>query len=85
LYLQTHAVEALLEKERAHSNTLLVGLFFGAGHAVRRWPLERYAELADFLIRNDKVRIIVFAGPRNASLSPRQGGRSLRRQYFLTG
>ena len=57
------AVEALLEKERAHSNTLLVGLFFGAGHAVRRWPLERYAELADFLIRNDKVRIIVFAGP----------------------
>ena len=57
------AVEVLLEKERAHSNTLLVGLFFGAGHAVRRWPLERYAELADFLMRNDKVRIIVFAGP----------------------
>lgn len=56
-------VEALLEKEKAHSNTLLVGLFFGAGHAVRRWPVERYAEIADFLIRNDKVRIIVFAGP----------------------
>ena len=57
------AVEALLEKEKAHSNTLLVGLFFGAGHAVRRWPVERYAELADFLMRNDKVRIVVFAGP----------------------
>jgi ADP-heptose:LPS heptosyltransferase len=57
------AVEALLKKEKAHSNALLVGLFFGAGHVVRRWPLERYAELADFLIRNDHVRIIVFAGP----------------------
>ena len=56
-------VEALLEKEKAHANTLLVGLFFGAGHEVRRWPIERYAELADFLMRNDKVRIIVFAGP----------------------
>ena len=57
------AVEKLLQKEKAQSNTLLVGLFFGAGHVVRRWPIERYAELADFLIRNDRVRIIVFAGP----------------------
>ena len=57
------AIEAVFEKEKVNSNALLVGLFFGAGHAVRRWPVERYAELADFLIRNDKVRIIVFAGP----------------------
>jgi len=57
------AVEALLKKEKADSNTLLVGLFFGAGHVVRRWPIERYVELADFLIRNHGVRVIVFAGP----------------------
>jgi ADP-heptose:LPS heptosyltransferase len=56
-------VEALLKKAKADSNTLLVGLFFGAGHVVRRWPLERYVELADFLIRNHGVRIVVFAGP----------------------
>jgi ADP-heptose:LPS heptosyltransferase len=57
------AVEALLKKEQAHSNALLVGLFVGAGHVLRRWPIERYAALADFLIRNDRVRVIVFAGP----------------------
>lgn len=67
-YLQTNeaadaTVESLLKKANAHSNTLLVGLFFGAGHVVRRWPVERYAEVADFLIRNDRVRVIVFAGP----------------------
>ena len=56
-------VEALLKKENAHSNALLVGLFFGAGHVVRRWPMERYAELADYLIRNHGVRVVVFAGP----------------------
>jgi len=56
-------VESLLKKENANSNTLLVGLFIGAGHPLRRWAIERYADLADSLIRNDKVRVIVFAGP----------------------
>jgi ADP-heptose:LPS heptosyltransferase len=56
-------VENLLRKAKADSKTLLVGLFFGAGHVVRRWPLERYAQLADFLIRNHGVRVVVFAGP----------------------
>ena len=77
------AVEALLEKERAHSNTLLVGLFFGAGHAVRRWPLERYAELADFLIRNDKVRIIVFAGPEEREFVAKARGAFPSSTIFL--
>ena len=62
------AVEALLKKENAHSNALLVGMFFGAGHAMRRWPIEHFAELADFLIRNDRVRVIVFAGPEERAL-----------------
>jgi ADP-heptose:LPS heptosyltransferase len=62
------AVEALLKKEKAHSNALLVGLFPGAGSNDRRWPLERFAELADYLIRNEGVRIIVFAGPEERHL-----------------
>lgn len=62
------AVEALLKKEKAQSGELLVGLFPGAGHASRLWPLERFAELADHLIRNDRVRIIVFAGPEERSM-----------------
>ena len=63
-------IEGLLKKQKAQSGALLVGLFPGAGHAGRRWPLEQFAELADFLIRNDRVRIIVFAGPEERALIP---------------
>ena len=57
------AVEALLKKEKADSGELLVGLFPGAGHVGRRWPAEKFGELADYLRRNEGVRIVVFAGP----------------------
>ena len=64
------SVEALLKKEKASSGTLLVGLFPGAGHESRRWPLEHFAEVADHLIRNEQVRVIVFAGPEERPLIP---------------
>ena len=64
------AVETILKKEKASSGTLLVGLFPGAGHESRRWPLERFAEVADFLIRNREVRVVVFAGPEERPLIP---------------
>lgn len=65
-----HSVEAILKKENANSGTLLVGLFPGAGNASRRWPLEHFAEVADHLIRNESVRVIVFAGPEERPLIP---------------
>jgi ADP-heptose:LPS heptosyltransferase len=64
------AVEALLKKEKAQSGELLVGLFPGAGNPSRKWPLEHYAQLADHLIRNDRVRVVVFAGPEERELVP---------------
>lgn len=64
------SVEAILKKEKANSGTLLVGLFPGAGNASRRWPLEHFAEVADHLIRNQNVRVIVFAGPEERPLIP---------------
>jgi len=57
------SIEGLLKREKVDTGSLLVGLFPGAGYAGRRWPLERFAELADYLIRNDRVRVLVFAGP----------------------
>ena len=62
------AVDALLKKEKAQSGELLVGLFPGAGHITRRWPLEHYVQLADHLIRNERLRVIVFAGPEERAL-----------------
>jgi len=64
------AVEAMLGKEKAQSGELLVGLFPGAGHACRLWPLEHFVQLADYLVRNDRVRIIVFAGPEERAMVP---------------
>lgn len=46
----------------------LVGIHPGAGHASRRWPLERFAELADSLTRNDRTGVIVFVGPEEHEL-----------------
>jgi len=65
------AIDVLLKKSKAEAGTPLVGLFPGAGHPGRCWPLEQFAELADFLIRNDGVRPIIFVGPEERALVPR--------------
>jgi heptosyltransferase-1 len=70
------ALERILTKAKAEAGAPLVGLFPGAGHPSRRWPLEQFAGLADFLIRNDQVRVLVFLGPEEHSLS-----KEIRRQF----
>jgi ADP-heptose:LPS heptosyltransferase len=64
----SRAVEGLLRKAKAATDGPLVGLFPGAGHPSRRWPVERFAELAWMLERNDSVRSIIFAGPEERQL-----------------
>ena len=61
-------IEGLLRKEKAGGEAPLVGIFPGAGHPSRRWPAERFIELAERLERNDRVRIILFAGPEERAL-----------------
>jgi ADP-heptose:LPS heptosyltransferase len=65
------AIEGMLRKEKAEMGAPLVGLFPGAGHPGRCWPLEQFAELADFLIRNDGVRPVIFVGPEERHLVQR--------------
>jgi ADP-heptose:LPS heptosyltransferase len=74
-----NAVEAMLKKEKAQSRELLVGMFPGAGNVSRLWPLDKFAAVADHLIRNDRVRVIVFAGPEERTLVPQM------RAVFPTG
>lgn len=57
------AIEKILRKAKADAGVPLIGLFPGAGHSSRRWPLEQFAELADYLIRNDEFKVLVFVGP----------------------
>jgi heptosyltransferase I len=62
------SIEQMLKKEKAEAGAPLVGLFPGAGHPSRRWPLERFVELANRLVRDDAVRIVLFAGPEERAL-----------------
>jgi len=62
------AVDKILRKARSESGAPLVGLFPGAGHPGRCWPLESFGQLADFLIRNDGVRPVIFVGPEERHL-----------------
>jgi heptosyltransferase-1 len=45
-----------------------IGLFVGAGHPGRKWPLERFAELANRLDSGDHSRIFVILGPEEEQL-----------------
>ena len=57
------AVDAILRKAKANTGSPLIGLFPGAGHPGRRWPLMKFSQLADSLVRNDNLRPLIFVGP----------------------
>jgi ADP-heptose:LPS heptosyltransferase len=63
------AVEALLKKAKVAQDAPLVGLFPGAGHPSRRWPLERFADLAARLARSDGLHTLLFIGPEESGQS----------------
>ena len=65
------AIELMLRQAKADMGAPLVGLFPGAGHPSRCWPVERFSELADFVVRNDGARVLVFAGPEERALLPK--------------
>ena len=62
------AVETMLRKAKADADAPSIGLFPGAGHPGRRWPMERFSQLADFLVRNDKLQPIIFVGPEERQM-----------------
>jgi ADP-heptose:LPS heptosyltransferase len=62
------AVAEMLRKAKAEATGPSVGIFPGAGHPSRRWPIERFAQLAWMFERNDSVRTLLFAGPEERAL-----------------
>ena len=63
------AVQKMLEDHGATGNSPLVGLFPGASQPRRRWPLDRFVQLASRLETNDGARIVVFLGPEEAAVA----------------
>lgn len=62
------AVEQMLSEGKADLNAPLVGLFPGAGHPGRRWPLAQFVEVARRLVREDGAQVVLFAGPEEGEL-----------------
>ena len=52
------AIDVMLRKAKAEMGAPLVGLFPGAGHPGRCWPLEQFAQLADFLILDKDIMTV---------------------------
>jgi len=65
---EVSAVDEMLRKEKAAHDAPLIGMFPGAGHPSRCWPLARFGELARRLENSDGVRTVVFAGPEERAL-----------------
>ena len=53
---------------RLFAGKKLVGLFPGAGHASRRWSLQKFAETARHLSLEENLQTIVFLGPEEENL-----------------
>lgn len=49
-------------------NHTLIGLFPGAGHLSRRWPIENFVELAGRLSEDPQNKVLVFLGPEENDL-----------------
>ena len=62
-------VQKMLEERGATESFPLVGLFPGASQPRRRWPLDRFVQLASRLETNDGARIVVFLGPEEAAVA----------------
>ena len=50
---------------------LWVGIHPGASAPSRRWPAERFAAVADYLVREHRARIIITGGPGEESVARR--------------
>ncbi|MBL7056470.1 glycosyltransferase family 9 protein [Candidatus Woesearchaeota archaeon] len=61
-------VDSLLKKNSISNRDFVVGFGIGLAESVkeRMWPEERYAQIADYLIKNKKAKVI-FMGSKNES------------------
>lgn len=65
------SVAERLSAERVSDGDLLIGLHPGSVWATKRWPWERFAELARRLAREEGARIVLIGGPGDRTLCAR--------------
>ena len=70
LFLTDAERQAARRTLHSRPGELLVGIHPGSGHSAPNWRIERYAELASILLRNQDVRIVVTGTPQEEEFTP---------------
>ena len=55
--------DRVFQSHELTSDSLIMGLFPGAGWRPRCWPAERFAAIGDLAAREYGVRVVIFGGP----------------------
>lgn len=75
----------LLRLEGVSKEYPLIGLAPGAHWYTKRWPKERFIELANLLIQRKGATIVIFGGRDEIALSEEIGGSLLNKPVIVTG
>lgn len=65
---EVEEVSRIFQNLEISDDKTLVGLFLGAGHPSRRWKLDNFVELAEKLVKDETLQVLVFLGPEEADL-----------------
>lgn len=56
-------------KQKNLTGVFLVGITASAGNKIKEWPPDRFAEVADYVQKNNKGRVVLLGGPNDQELS----------------
>jgi len=59
-------IDKLLAEKDVSKSELLAGIVLSAGNKIKEWPLERFAEVADYLVKECNVAVVLIGGPKDA-------------------
>ncbi len=79
------AAQALLEELGAAVGDRLVALHPGANWRLKRWPADRFAEVADALRERHGARVLLVGGPEDLPLAHRIVQRTKSHPVVVTG
>ncbi len=66
-------IGGLLQKSGVEGHTQLIGLAPWSRSALKSWPLSRFVELAEEIIRSSKDRVVLIGGPSDVTFAKEFG------------
>ena len=73
----------LLKKNGVNLKNRFIGIHPGAHHESKRWPIEKFAAISDYLIANNGKKVILFAGKEEKQLLSEFKGYAVKTPIIL--